>query len=195
MYVNCQNRIPFWSTNMAQVGRGSSNFNATVTHSRISNRVHTELKPYRPSFTRIDPHRNPCQFLRIPYYDTAKKLFGSCSKIFERISIPYQYPYWTGSNRTDPCRIPHDIQSHNPDLIQVKMSQMGDLCYSHTQPNFELGPYGIKTVSTRFYPYRTRYRGERRAIISLIFEVCIERIPGQCWGPIGLSFAGLKFGL
>jgi hypothetical protein len=38
---------------------------ATVTHSLISNRVHTVSKPYRPGFTRIDPHRNPCQFLRI----------------------------------------------------------------------------------------------------------------------------------
>jgi hypothetical protein len=62
---------------------------ATVTHSRISNHVHTELKPYRPgstliepdpygiktvstrfhpywlSSTCIDPHRNTCQFLRI----------------------------------------------------------------------------------------------------------------------------------
>jgi hypothetical protein len=62
---------------------------ATVTHSRISNCVHTKLKPYRPGSTRIepgpygiktvstrfhpyrlgstciDPHRNTCQFLRI----------------------------------------------------------------------------------------------------------------------------------
>jgi hypothetical protein len=40
--------------------------NATVTHSRISNQVHTEIKLYQPGFTRIDPHRNLCQFLRIP---------------------------------------------------------------------------------------------------------------------------------
>jgi hypothetical protein len=39
------------------------------------------------------------------------------------------------------------------------------------------------------------YSGERRAIISLIFEVYIEQIPGECREPIGLSFAGLKFGL
>jgi hypothetical protein len=37
---------------------------ATVTNSRISNRVHTELKPHRTGSTRIDPHRNTCQFLR-----------------------------------------------------------------------------------------------------------------------------------
>jgi hypothetical protein len=39
---------------------------ATVTHSRISNRVHSVSKPYRPRFSCIDPHRNLCQFLRIP---------------------------------------------------------------------------------------------------------------------------------
>jgi hypothetical protein len=27
-------------------------------------------------------------------------------------------------------------------------------CYSHTQPDFEQGPYGIKTVSTLFHPHR-----------------------------------------
>jgi hypothetical protein len=31
----------------------------------------------------------------------------------------------------------------------------GNLCYSHTQPDFEPGPYGIKTVSTRFHPHRS----------------------------------------
>jgi hypothetical protein len=35
------------------------------------------------------------------------------------------------------------------------MSRMGDnLWYSHKQPDFEQGPYGIKTVSTRFHPHR-----------------------------------------
>jgi hypothetical protein len=37
-----------------------TSINATVTHSRISNRVHTVSKPHRPGFTRTDPHRNPC---------------------------------------------------------------------------------------------------------------------------------------
>jgi hypothetical protein len=46
---------------------------ATVTHSRISNRVHTVSIPYRPCFTRIDPHRNPCQFLRIPRLRSGEK--------------------------------------------------------------------------------------------------------------------------
>jgi hypothetical protein len=32
--------------------------------------------------------------------------------------------------------------------------QLYSLCYSHTQPDFEPGPYGIKTVSTRFHPHR-----------------------------------------
>jgi hypothetical protein len=31
----------------------------------------------------------------------------------------------------------------------------GILCYSHKQLDFEQGPYGIKTVSTRFYTYRS----------------------------------------
>jgi hypothetical protein len=39
--------------------------------------------------------------------------------------------------------------------IRVKMSRRGgNLFYSHTQPDFEPVPYGIKTVSTRFQPYR-----------------------------------------
>ena len=62
--------------------------NATVTYSRISNRVHAELKPYRPGFTCIVTRVNSWGFCD---YDTAKKLFGSCSKIFARISIPYPY--------------------------------------------------------------------------------------------------------
>jgi hypothetical protein len=33
--------------------KGTINTNAIVTHSRISNRVHTVSKPYRPGFTRI----------------------------------------------------------------------------------------------------------------------------------------------
>jgi hypothetical protein len=39
--------------------------------------------------------------------------------------------------------------------ILVKMSRMGgDLYYSRTEPDFEPGQYGIKTVSTRPHPYR-----------------------------------------
>jgi hypothetical protein len=48
------------------------------------------------------------------------------------------------------------------------------LCYSHTQPDFEPGPYGIKTVSTRFQPYRpgsTRIDSHRNTCQFL-------RIPG-----------------
>jgi hypothetical protein len=74
-----------------------------VTHSRISNRVHMELKPYRPCSTRIDPHCNPCQFLM----DSGsmirrRKKVLVMFKIFTRISIPYWYPYWPGSNCIDP---------------------------------------------------------------------------------------------
>jgi hypothetical protein len=52
-----------------------------VTHSWISNQVHTEFKPYRPGSTHIDPHRNPCQYLM----DSGstiwrRKKFWSCSK-------------------------------------------------------------------------------------------------------------------
>jgi hypothetical protein len=52
-----------------------------VTQSRISKRVHTELKPYRPGSTRIDPHRNPCQFLMDSGSTIRRrKKFWSCSK-------------------------------------------------------------------------------------------------------------------
>jgi hypothetical protein len=52
-----------------------------VTHSQISNRVHTELKPYRPSSTRIDPHCNLCQFLMDSVSTIRRrKKFWSCSK-------------------------------------------------------------------------------------------------------------------
>jgi hypothetical protein len=55
---------------------------ATVTHNRISNWVHTVLKSYRPGFTRIDPHRNPCQFLRIPWLRYGGKTFWVMLKFF-----------------------------------------------------------------------------------------------------------------
>jgi hypothetical protein len=109
---------------------GGDKLNATVTHSRISNQVHTVSKPYRPGFTRMDPHLNPCQFLRIPW---RRKIFLGHFQIFLQI---FQFciniriePVRTAStrfNRTDPCRIPHDIHSHDPDLIRVKMSRIGD---------------------------------------------------------------------
>jgi hypothetical protein len=135
--------------------------NATVTHSRISNWVHTISKPYRPGFTRIDPHRNPCQFLWIPWlrYNEQNGLvmFKKFCKDFNSVLISVLNRFeshWSASTRIDPCHISHDIHSHDPDLIRVKMSRMGgNLCYSHTHPDFEPGPYGIKPVSTQFHPY------------------------------------------
>jgi hypothetical protein len=55
---------------------------ATVTRSQISNRVHTVSKPYRPDFTRMDLHRNPCQFLRIPWLPYGEKPFWVVFKNF-----------------------------------------------------------------------------------------------------------------
>jgi hypothetical protein len=38
----------------------------------------------------------------------------------------------------------------------MKLRRMGvNLCYSHTKPDFEPGPYGIKTVLTRFHSHRS----------------------------------------
>jgi hypothetical protein len=55
----------------------------------------------------------------------------------------------TRFNRIDPCRIPHDIHRHDPDLIRVKMSRISPgmmvIYASHTPPDFEPGPYGLKT--------------------------------------------------
>jgi hypothetical protein len=56
--------------------------NATVTYSRIPNRVHTVSKPYRPRFTRVDQHHNPCQFLRISWLRYGGKTFCVMFKIF-----------------------------------------------------------------------------------------------------------------
>ena len=52
------------------------------SHSRISNRVHTELKPYRPVCTRVDPHCKQCQFLMDSgsRYNTAVENLCLCSK-------------------------------------------------------------------------------------------------------------------
>jgi hypothetical protein len=56
-----------------------------VTNSRISNRVHTELKPHRPGSTRIDLHRNPCQFLMDSGSTVRQRnKFWSCSKCLHR---------------------------------------------------------------------------------------------------------------
>jgi hypothetical protein len=147
---------------MVQVETVWTGPNATVTHSRISNRVHTVSKSHRRGFTRIDPHRYPCQFLRIPWLRYGKKTFWVMFKNFCKysnsvsISVLNRFElHRPASTRIDPCRIPYDIHIHDPDLIRVKMSRMGgNLYYSHTQPDFEPGPYGIKTVSTRFHPYR-----------------------------------------
>jgi hypothetical protein len=55
-------------------------FGNAVTHSRISDQVHTELKPHQPGSTRIDPHRNPCQFLMDSGSTIRqRKKFWSCS--------------------------------------------------------------------------------------------------------------------
>jgi hypothetical protein len=52
-----------------------------VTHSRFSNRVYTELKPYRPCSTSIYSHRNPYQFLMdSESTKRRRKKVWSCSK-------------------------------------------------------------------------------------------------------------------
>ena len=50
---------------------------ATVIHGRISNRVHTELKPYRPGSIRINTYRNPWEFLMDSWGTIRRrKIFG-----------------------------------------------------------------------------------------------------------------------
>jgi hypothetical protein len=62
--------------------RGLHSVNAVI-HSRISNRIHTELKLYRPGSTRTDPHRNPCQFLMDSESTIRRrKKFWSCSNFY-----------------------------------------------------------------------------------------------------------------
>jgi hypothetical protein len=53
----------------------------TVTHSKISNRVHAELKLYRPGSTRIYLHRNACQFLGP--YSRSLRIFRNCGNSAE----------------------------------------------------------------------------------------------------------------
>jgi hypothetical protein len=94
-----------------------------------------------------------------------RKTFWVMFKIFLHI---FQFciniriePLRTASTRFNPQRktastlVVYRMTFIVTDLIRVKMSRMGgNLCYSRKQPDFEPGPYGIKTVSTRFHPHR-----------------------------------------
>ena len=79
---------------------------ATVTHSRISSRVHTELKPYRPDSTRI--------VTRVPedsggYGTDKEKIFWRSSK-FLRVSNRIEIRFKSFSTPVDP-----DVRPcHNP---------------------------------------------------------------------------------
>jgi hypothetical protein len=86
---------------------------ATVTHSRISNLVHTELKPHRPGSTRIDPVPPATYHVSIPEdsggYDTDEKIFWSSSK-FLRVSTRTEIRFKSFSTPIDP-----DVRPcHNP---------------------------------------------------------------------------------
>jgi hypothetical protein len=95
-----------------------------------------------------------------------KKLIGHVQKILQGFQFRFNIriePVRTASTRFNPQRkTALTLVAYRMAfiltiriLIRVKMSRMGgDLCYSHKQPDFEPVPYGIKTVSTRFHPYR-----------------------------------------
>jgi hypothetical protein len=54
--------------------------------------------------------------------------------------------------------VQHGLHVHDA-FIRIKMCQISprmdvNLCYIHTQPDFEPGSFGIKTVPTRFNPFK-----------------------------------------
>ena len=62
---------------------------ATVTHSRIPNRVRTKLKPYRPVFTGKNPHRNSIILI-------SDGLIPSGLTICQRKKFGHTQPFCTG---------------------------------------------------------------------------------------------------
>jgi hypothetical protein len=98
------------------------------THSRISNRVHTELKPYRPGFTRIDPHRNPCQFLRIPWLRYGEKTFWV---VFTNVCKDFNFVLISVLNRFEPHR-PASTRS-----VKLYRPLSHTACHSKSQSGFD----------------------------------------------------------
>jgi hypothetical protein len=141
-------------------------FNAAVTHSPISNRVHTVSKLHRPGFTRIDPHRNPCQFLRISWLRYGEKTFWVMFKFFLqifqfRINIRIE-PVRTVSTRFNPQRkTASTFVYHITFIVTIRIWSWWkwakwEVIYA-TVTNRRISNRvhtELKIVSTRFHPHR-----------------------------------------
>jgi hypothetical protein len=124
---------------------------ATVTHSRILNRVHTELKPYRPGSTRTDPVPPASYHASIPEdsggYNTAEKTFWSCSKflcVWNRVEIRFKSFSTPIDPDVRPCHTPlHEGQCS---IRQESMQfYIAGWCWSmRLEPGQYRYQYGIK---------------------------------------------------
>jgi hypothetical protein len=165
-----------------------------------------ELKPYRPGFTRIDPHRNPCQFLRIPWLRYGEKTFLARVQKFLQgfqfhINIRIE-PVRTAPTRFNPQRKTASTLAayHMTFKVTIRIwsgwkwakwvmiyatvthSWISNRVHTELKPyrpgstRIEPGPYWIKTVSTRFHPFRP-------GSIRIVTRV-------NSWGFWGLRYGG-----